>query len=159
MPGTHRTAQLFACGINILQGHLTQRLQPALALRAQFQRRVIKPLRAIQRLFEGSVVGKQDRSCREHLHVYAIPVHLLNPHSRIPTGSIDVAEKMIAHHDFRFAGFGVLNPWPVRSPVTRTKVRPCTRNEMVVNIDNWHFYCLPGCIVPQCLHRRRLSLL
>ena len=144
MSGAHAPAQFLARRVNILQRNLAQRFQPALALRAQFQRRIVEQARAIQRVLHGTIVREQHRSGRENLHLDAVPVHFVEPHFGIPARRIDLAEESIAHHDVRFPGLGVLDPRPVGSAVARRQIRPGAREEMIVDVDDWHVHCLPG---------------
>ena len=64
MARPHASRKFLACGIDILQRNLAQRLQPAFALRAKLQRGVIEQVRAIERMFNGTIVGKQHRASR-----------------------------------------------------------------------------------------------
>ena len=144
MSGTHAPAQFLARRVNILQRNLTQRFQPALALRTQFQRSIVEQARTIQRVLHGALVREQHRRGRDHLRLDAVPVHFVEPHFRIPARRIDLAEESVAHHDVGFPGLSVLDPRPVGSAVARGQIGPGARKEMIMDVDDWHVHCLPG---------------
>src|SRR5207302_1928114 len=84
------------------------------------------------------LVREQHRSGREHLHLDAIPIHFAEPHSGVPACGLNLAEKSIAHHDLRLARFGVIDPRPMWSTVARRQIGPSAREEMIMDVDDWH---------------------
>src|SRR5712692_4408972 len=64
---SHASAELFACCVSILQGHLTKRFQPALSFGAKFKRRIVEQLRAIERVLHRPLIREQHRSSRDNL--------------------------------------------------------------------------------------------
>ena len=80
-------ARKFLAGhIDVLQRHLAQRFQSALSLRAQFKSRIVELPRAIQRMLRRTLIRKQYRGSGDHLHIYAIAIHILQSSLGIPTG-------------------------------------------------------------------------
>ena len=77
VPGLHASAHLGAGGIDVLQRHLTKRLEAAIGATAHFQRSIVEDARNFQRLLRRPVVRKQHRRCGDHLQVYALPVKVL----------------------------------------------------------------------------------
>ncbi len=138
MPRAHAAREFLARRVNILQRNLAQRFQPALPFRAEFERRVVEQLRAVERMCHGALIRKQHRRSREYLHLDTVAVHLTQTNVRIPAGGIDVSEKAIADHDLGFARLGVLDPRPVGRAVASREVRPVAREEMIVDVNDWH---------------------
>src|SRR5579871_3107270 len=100
-------------------------------------------------MFDRTVVGKQNWRRRHDLHIDAVTVHFLQADLGIPARRVDVPEKTVTNHDLGFPGLSVLDPRPVRGPVARSQIGPCAREKMIMNIDDWHLYCLPGWMAPQ----------
>ena len=103
-------------------------------------------------MLDRALIGKKHGRGRDDLHIDGVPIHVVKPHLRVPAGRGNVAEESIAHHDLGFAGLRVLDPGPVGSSEAGREVGPGARKEVVVNIDDRHFfltglfhgYCLPG---------------
>src|SRR5579864_6460924 len=91
-------------------------------------------------MFNRSIVSKQDRSRRQNLHFDSVPIHLLKTLLRIPARGINMAEETITNHDVRFARLSVFDPGPVGRPVASRQVRPGAGKEVIMNVDDGHFY-------------------
>jgi hypothetical protein len=168
MPRTHAAGEFGAGGVNILQRNLAERAQPSFAASADFERRIIKHVGAIQRVPRFAVVGKKNGRSGNNLMIYVVTIHLLEADIRIPARRGDLPKHAIADHDRGFAGLGVLDLRPIRRAKARCELRPRFREEVSVNVGNWHsvfgsrtspyfFAGLPGWTSPQLGHTRNFS--
>ena len=169
MSGAHAASEFGAGGVNILQRNLAERAKSSFAASTDFERRIIKHAGTIQRVLRFAVVGKKNGRSGNNLMIYVVTIHLLEADIRIPARRGDLPKHAIADHDRGFAGLGVLDLRPIGCAEARSEVRPRFREEVSVNVGNWHFVFgsrsspyffagLPGWTSPQLGHTRNFSL-
>jgi hypothetical protein len=139
MPGAHAASEFGAGSVNILQGHLAERAESAFAASTELQRRIIKYSSATQGMFRFTIVAKQHRRDGNDLVGYAVAIHFFQARIRIPARRRDMTEHPIADHDHSFTRLGVLDRRPIRRAESRRKIGPRFREEVCVNVDDWHF--------------------
>jgi len=138
MASAHAASELGARSVNILQRNLAESVQSSFAGGTKLQRRVVKKASTIQRVLGLAVVGEKHGRGGNDLLSYTVAIHFFQADVRIPASGSDVAEHAIADHDYGFAGFGVLDRRPIGSAETRREIRPRFREEMCVNVGDWH---------------------
>ena len=167
MSGAHAASEFDARGINILQRNLAERAQSSFAASAELERRIIKQAGAVEGVLRFAVIGKKNRRGGNNLMIYAVAIHLLEADIRIPASRGDLPKNAVANHDRGFAGLGVFDPRPIGRAEARREVRPRFRNEVSVNVGDWHWFFqlstryffagFPGWVSPQFGHTRNFS--
>ncbi len=134
----HGAAQLAAGEISILQRHLTQRFQAPRVGGADGTAGVVEEPGALQRLQRRTLVREQQRCGAHDLHLDAVAIHVLEPHRRVPAGRGHRTELAVPDHEHGAVRPGVLHPWPVAATEACRQVRPGARQEVRMDVDDFH---------------------
>lgn len=70
--------------------------------------------------------------------IYAVAIHLFQAVIHVPAGRSDLPENATAEHDLGFAERGVLDARPIGRAEALGEVRPGFREEVRVNVSDWH---------------------
>jgi hypothetical protein len=122
--GAHRTRQLFAGGVDVLQWNLAQRPQSSFSTAAHFERNIVEHARAIQCMLRLAAIGEENRGRADHLEIDAITVHVFETDVCVPAGRGNPPEWAVAKHDHCFAWSRMFDPGPIRCAETGGQVRP-----------------------------------